>query len=247
METTPSASTTDLTPKPPPKGLITPVDALPAIEKANSRAWKGICWHHSAGADGNTRDWPGIVKYHTSYRIDFNTVTKEEFERRKAAGEGKHFELPWKDVGYHGGIEMVEGAAVYSAGRPLSSIGAHAGVAGASNRFNEEYIGLCAIGDFDKATPPPAIWEKALSVSRMFMEAFQIPASHVLGHREVYDKLGVPRQKSCPGKHWNMEMFREDLGRPAAAPKGHACMVVIKKNGTMAAFNLMDIERVVFS
>ena len=184
---------------------------LPVIDKAGSRPWKGIVWHHSAGPDGKIRDWPGIVKYHTSYRIDFDIVTKEDYERREAAKDGKKFEEPWSAVGYHGGIELVGTDAVFMAGRPLSLKGAHAGVAGASNRFNDEYLGLCAMGNYDVVTPPGKIWGLALAVTREFMKTFEIINAHVIGHREVYDKLGVPRQKSCPGKHWNMDLFREQL------------------------------------
>ncbi len=43
------------------------------------------------------------------------------------------------------------------------------------------------------------------------MEAFAIPADHVIGHREVFDHLGVPRQKSCPGNAWDMGLFRSEL------------------------------------
>jgi hypothetical protein len=47
--------------------------------------------------------------------------------------------------------------------------------------------------------------------SRSFMDAFQIPRENVIGHREVFLKLGVPDEKSCPGNCWNMELFRAEL------------------------------------
>ncbi|OGS06053.1 MAG: hypothetical protein A3J70_08390 [Elusimicrobia bacterium RIFCSPHIGHO2_02_FULL_61_10] len=182
-----------------------------AIDPSRSRPWKGIVWHHSASPDGVGRDWGAIVRYHTSYRVDFQIVTAEEFERRLKLGEGRSFQKPWKSVGYHGGTELVNGAAVFNWGRPLVQIGAHAGVKDASNRFNEEYLGLCSIGDFDKAPPSPEHWDFNLRLTRSFMEAFRIPPSHVIGHREVFDRLGVPRQKSCPGRSWDMDTFRSEL------------------------------------
>lgn len=182
-----------------------------AIDVAASRPWKGIVWHHSASPDSPGRDWPGIVKYHTSYRIDFNIVTPEEFERRRAAGDGKVFQMPWLAVGYNGGTEWVGDEVVFNWGRPLNMVGAHSGVAGCSNIFNEEYLGFCSIGDFDAAPPRPEHWDFNLRLTRAFMGAFNIPASHVIGHREVFDRLGVPRQKSCPGSGWDMEQFRADL------------------------------------
>jgi hypothetical protein len=181
------------------------------IDKVKARAWKGIVWHHSAGPDGIGRDWPSIVKYHTSYRVDYNTVTKEEFERLLKEKKGKSFQTPWKAVGYHGGIELVNGSMVFQYGRSFDMVGAHAGVVGASNAFNTEYLGLCALGNFDLTEPTLDMWKFALGVTKVFMTTFGIPRSHVIGHREVYDRLGVARQKSCPGTKWDMELFRNEL------------------------------------
>jgi hypothetical protein len=90
-------------------------------------------------------------------------------------------------------------------------IGAHAGVQGVSNKFNEEFIGLCCIGNYDPSPPASPLWEFNLSLTRAFMEAFKIPREQVIGHREVYDRLNIPRQKSCPGRSWKMGDFRADL------------------------------------
>jgi len=181
------------------------------IDVSNSRPWKGIVWHHSASPDGITRDWDAIVKYHTSYRIDYKIVSTEEFERQLKLRDGKKFQKPWKFVGYHGGTEWVDGRVVFTWGRSLGIIGAHAGIENVSNQFNEEYLGLCAIGDFDLAPPLPEHWDFNLRLTRAFMDAFRIPASHVIGHREVFDRLGVPRQKTCPGNLWDMDAFRRSL------------------------------------
>jgi len=182
-----------------------------AIDVPRFRHWSGIVWHHSASPDGTMRDWEAIRRYHTAYRVDGDIVSEAEYKRRLAAGIGKSFQAPWSDIGYHGGTEWVNGQVVFNWGRPLSQIGAHAGVKNASNLYNTEYLGLCAVGDFDKAPPKPEHWEFNLRLTRTFMEAFRIPASHIIGHREVYDRLGVPRQKSCPGKCWDMELFRSEL------------------------------------
>lgn len=175
------------------------------------RNWSGIVWHHSASPDGVMRDWDAIRRYHMSYRIDGDIVSAAEYKRRLDARIGKSFQTPWSDIGYHGGTEWVNGQVVFNWGRPLSQIGAHAGVKNASNLYNTEYLGLCAVGDFDNSPPKPEHWEFNLRLTRTFMEAFHIPASHIIGHREVFDRLGVPRQKTCPGKCWDMELFRSEL------------------------------------
>lgn len=205
------------------------------IDTAKSRKWTGIVWHHSATKDDLVhKDVDGIIQYHKSFRIDFNSVAlpqkdeqqgieymkykngeyykKPEYDRyfaelkKKEANpaDKRYFEPAWMDVGYHGLIESAEDKLVFRYGRPLSMIGAHAGY----KVFNEECIGLCAIGNFDKDQVPRAYWEFALMVTRTYMDKFSIPMANVLGHREVYDKMGVPRQKQCPGKYWNMDYFR---------------------------------------
>jgi N-acetylmuramoyl-L-alanine amidase len=208
---------TIMTPPPPPKPVRLEVITLAKpksdleIPLAGARTWRGICWHHSASPDKPTRDWNGIVKYHTSHRVDFDIVTKEEFERRLQLHQGKVFEKPWKDVGYHAGTELVNGEPVFHWGRPLSMVGAHAGVSGVSNKFNEEYIGICCIGNYDPISPSPKLWEFNLMVTRALMSAFRISKENVIGHREVFDRLKIPRQKSCPGKSWNLDLFRAEL------------------------------------
>jgi hypothetical protein len=181
------------------------------IDKSRSRKWSGIVWHHSASPDGQTRDWPGIVRYHTSPRIDFEIVSPDDYERRLKIHDGKVFQPAWKCVGYHGGTEWVDGKVVFTWGRPLDQIGAHAGVKGCSNLFNTEYLGLVAIGNFDAKPPAPEHWEFNLQVTRAFMKAFDISAGRVIGHREVFTKLNVPVQKSCPGRSWSMDSFRSCL------------------------------------
>jgi hypothetical protein len=186
--------------------------AIP-IDVATSRPWKGLVLHHSATPDGQMRDWDGIRRYHMSWRIDFSPCKggKEEFDRRLAAGDGKVFQQPWKDIAYHAGIEYVNGQLTFQWGRPLNQIGAHAGVKGCSNLFNVDYLGLCVVGDFDSAQPDPALWDFTLQTIRAFMDAFRFGPSKVLGHREVFERLGVPVQKSCPGRSWSMADLRASL------------------------------------
>ena len=43
------------------------------------------------------------------------------------------------------------------------------------------------------------------------MDAYNINRENVIGHREVFDALGVPRQKNCPGDMWDLDKFRNEL------------------------------------
>jgi N-acetylmuramoyl-L-alanine amidase len=176
-----------------------------------SISWNGIVWHHSQGPDGEANDWEGIKRYHTSYRVNYSIVSKERFDRMKKKKPHSTFQKPWSDIGYHGGVELIDGEYVYQIGRPLGRSGAHSAVAGVSNEFNKTHVGLCAIGDFDKDVPPEEQWELCLAVTRTFMDTYNIKKEDVIGHREVYSSLGVSVQKSCPGDFWDMDKFRNEL------------------------------------
>lgn len=179
---------------------------------AESRKWDGIVWHHSYSKDNpNTDEWAGITRYHTSWRIDGDIVTQAEFDRRQAAKQGKSFEKPWSDIGYHGGVERANGGeVVWRQGRPWTKAGAHAGHPG-NNKFNEKYMGLCCVGNFDLVKPDDETWEFCLEATRELMKTFGIPKDKVLGHRETYAILGIPPAKSCPGTQWGMAEFRNQL------------------------------------
>lgn len=181
------------------------------LDLDTSYEWEGIVWHHSATRDTNYKDWDGIRKYHTSYRIDYNIVDRKEFTDALEEGRKGVFQRPWSDIGYHGGVEMIEGAYEFTWGRPLRRTGAHAAVKGVSNFYNKKYIGMCAIGNYDAEEPPAEMWDLCLRVTRTLMDAYNIPGGNVIGHREVYGKLGVAVQKSCPGTQWNLEKFRDEL------------------------------------
>lgn len=84
--------------------------------------------------------------------------------------------------------------------RPLSIVGCQ--VAG----DNHSSIGICYIG----LSPTP------LQVESMFYLCSDLILEHninidsgVLGHHEYYDRIGKPREKTCP--NFNMESFRAGL------------------------------------
>lgn len=181
------------------------------IDKTKSRPWKGLCVHHSATLDGQARDWDAIRRFHKSYRVDSVVVSEAEFNRRLQSRQGTSFIRPWKDVAYHAGIEYVDGRLTFQWGRPLSEIGAHAGVKGCSNVYNTDFIGLAVVGNFDLAPPKPELWDFTLQIVRAFMDAFGFGATKILGHREVFERLGVPVQKSCPGRYFDIPRLRQEV------------------------------------
>jgi len=132
-----------------------------------------IILHHSLTKDGFTVSWPVIRKYHVET-------------------------LGWRDIGYHFGIELVREDYGYEAlvGRPWTAIGAH-------TRFlNDQSLGICFIGNFDKAEPPEAQWMKGVDLVQSLLRVFDLPVSAVKGHRDF------ATYKSCPGKFFDLDRFR---------------------------------------
>lgn len=181
------------------------------IMPTNASAWKGVVIHHSENKDNpGMNDWESIRHYHKSWRIDGTIVTEDTWRERKARGDGKKFEKPWRDIGYHLGVERDSNQLIVRIGRSWTTTGAHAGLP-STNEYNEEFLGLCVVGNYDKAAPDQEMWDLVLSVVRALMDRFSIQTENVIGHREVYDRAGVPREKECPGSFFDMGKFRKEL------------------------------------
>lgn len=163
-----------------------------------------IIIHHSASIDGVTRDWDAIRKYHMSYRHQGNIISKERYEELRDAGK-LGLETPWSDVGYHFGIEEVDGKVVVHNGRPVGEIGAHC------VGFNSKSIGICFVGNYDKEPPSSDKLFFGVSLCRQLMKQFRIPRDQVIGHRESYPLLKGPVVKTCPGSAFDMDAFRQRL------------------------------------
>ena len=177
---------------------------IPTFDITNTILWTGIVVHHSATKDSKLNDWEGIKKFHTSYRFNGDIITKEQAENMLANGEQRVVK-PWQAIGYHFGLERINNALQVMIGRPLSMVGAHA------KGFNHTHIGVCIIGNFDKASPAEDVWESAIKLVRGIMYAFRLSHISVLGHRETFNIRNVPVEKTCPGKLWPLQDMRESL------------------------------------
>lgn len=172
--------------------------------------WKGICLHHSATVDGKVNDIEAIRRFHKSWRVDGVIVDEKTYTRKLKDNDGHTFLKPWKEIGYHFLTEQRGEEIVWDFGRPLDMDGAHAGTS-KSNFFNTAYIGVCAVGNYDKIEPPKEIWDTCLEICRVLTSYFEIPKQCVIGHREVYDQLFITREKTCPGLKWDLQAFRDQL------------------------------------
>ena len=164
--------------------------------------WKFILIHHSATPDGKVNDWDSIRRYHMSYRIDGVIIaSKDEFDRRKAAGQGKLFETPDLDIGYNFGIEEQAGAILLKIGRPLTMSGAHCKEAS----MNSLSIGICVVGDYDKEILNDTKHDLLVDVCLALCLMFKIPTSNIQGHRQY------ATYKSCPGKNIDPSLIAAEV------------------------------------
>lgn len=132
-----------------------------------------IILHHSATKDNQTFSWNDIRRYHT--------VTRG-----------------WRDIGYHFGIEDIEGGIELIVGRFVGEIGAHC------KGYNSDSVGICMVGNWSLESPDKYRWEKCLTLVRHLMFFLYIPREQVFGHREL-------AATECPGLLFNIDQFRRDL------------------------------------
>lgn len=131
---------------------------------------RGVIIHHSLTKDGKVCDWAGIKRYHMQ-------------------------EKGWSDIGYHLGIERVEGVLTTLTGRPLYQVGAHC-------LGHNDTIGLCIVGNFDLAPPDDETLRYAASLVSGHLRMFDLPIESVRRHHDF-------AAKSCPGSKFPWEKFIE--------------------------------------
>jgi len=138
-----------------------------------------IILHHSATKDSGTVSWNAIRRYHVN---------------------GNH----WGDIGYHFGIEHVadpgdpQGSAEILVGRTLDRDGAH------TTGQNASAIGICFVGNFDAAAPPPDQWRQGVKLVAWLCRHYGILPNRIYGHRDF-------AHKTCPGTMFDMDAFRADV------------------------------------
>lgn len=146
-----------------------------------------IIIHHSLTKDGTVADWDAIRRYH-----------------REVNG--------WSDIGYHYGIERVGKGILLQIGRPESQPGAHT----KEMHMNSKSLGICVVGNFDLAPPGLEIMRFLAEIVKRKVAEYGIPVSAILGHREVGAMAGFDwrkgQYKTCPGRHFNMDLLRQMVG-----------------------------------
>jgi N-acetylmuramoyl-L-alanine amidase len=139
--------------------------------------------HHSLTKDSGTVSWNAIRRYH---------MTPEE-QGGPAGG-------PWKDIGYHLGVELVTTAdlSTYEAllGRPWDEAGAHC------PGMNSHSLGVCFIGNFDEVVPPEEQLIVGAKWIAYWLRRYGISLASIFPHHQFHPK-------SCPGTKFSMEHLKE--------------------------------------
>ena len=149
-----------------------------------------IIIHHSKSADGPRMSWAGIRRYHT-------------------VGKG------WRDIGYHYGIEIIDGECEVLVGRLMTTNGAHC----TAKHMNVRSLGVCVVGDFDLAVPSVIRWNVVVALVTSLVETIHADVGDVLGHGEVDPIYANGAPRTCPGKMFDMHRFRADLRFALTQPR----------------------------
>lgn len=170
-----------------------------------SRNWQGIVLHHSEVMNRTPEQWESIRKYHKSWKYNYNSISKEEADELIA--KGKKVERPWSDIGYHIGLASSEDWKTFTwlKGRSLISDGA------ACIGFNQTYLQLCVLGDYDILTPPDTLYAELARALFNLCTQLKIETNRIIGHRESYALLNTKKLKTCPGNNFDLNRVRRLL------------------------------------
>jgi hypothetical protein len=146
------------------------------------RAWSAIVIHHSATGEGNAAIFD---KWHRE-------------------------ENGWNGVGYDfvigNGTDSPDGAVEPTYRWRGQLTGAHAGGT-PGNWANEEGIGICLVGDFNRTAPTARQMDSLVRLVRFLQQRYGIPRSRVYGHGSVPGG----HVTDCPGRRFPMSWLKSNL------------------------------------
>lgn len=160
----------------------------------SKRTWAFSIIHHSATPDGAfISDFDAIKKFHMSYRLKGDIITKDEAE--KLIAQGQRVIMPWVDIAYHYVIEYDGGKLVVKEGRTLETSGAHC------VGMNGKGLGICLVGNYDVKEPDDEQYNLLADVNVAIMKAYNVPIQNIKPHHFY------AAWKSCPGNKFNWMKF----------------------------------------
>jgi hypothetical protein len=144
--------------------------------------WRYVMLHHSLTPDSGTVSWNAIRRFHVHLK-------------------------GWHEIGYHFGAELVADplpgvppSYEVMLGRSPLQIGAHC----YQDNMNRLALGVCLVGNFDLAPPPPGQLAATARLVRWLLVLLNVGPENVIAH-------GDHAPKTCPGSKFDMNEFRSRL------------------------------------
>jgi hypothetical protein len=162
------------------RAAVTLPAAQPGWEPAvTPRQWQWIVIHHSATATGSAATFDSWHRNHNH----------------------------WDELGYHfvigNGTASGDGQVEIGPRWLKQKHGAHCRV-GDDETYNQTGIGICLVGDFQKARPTEAEMQALAALVDWLSLRFAIPDSHIIGH-------GTVDVTTCPGRYFPMAGLRRRI------------------------------------
>ena len=146
------------------------------------KRWKAVVVHHSATENGNS--------------AIFGKLHKQE----------RH----WKGIGYDfvigNGTNSSNGQVEVTFRWKSQIAGAHCGGT-KGNWANEEGIGICLVGDFNKTRPTSSQMQSLVKLVDFLQRRYNIPKSRIYGHGTTPGA----QPTDCPGRMFPMARFKSML------------------------------------
>lgn len=151
--------------------------------KVAEKRWRAVVIHHSGTDSGNAAIF-------------------DDWHRN---------ERHWQGVGYDfvigNGRDCADGRVEVTFRWRQQIPGAHVGGTPA-NWANVDAVGICIVGDFNKASPTRRQMASLVKLVRFLQKRYNIPTSRIYGHK---DTPGYTGKTQCPGRYFSMSAFKRML------------------------------------
>jgi hypothetical protein len=146
------------------------------------------------------KKWTAIVIHHSATQ-NGNAAIFDKWHR-----EGNH----WEGVGYDfvigNGTDSGDGQIETTFRWREQKTGAHCGGT-PGNWANEEAIGICLVGNFNRTVPTTRQMQSLVRLTRFLQERYGIPKSRIFGHNSTPGA----RATDCPGADFPMPQLKSML------------------------------------
>jgi N-acetyl-anhydromuramyl-L-alanine amidase AmpD len=179
-----------------PAGTLRPLPQIEGTSIVVPRAWE---------PEEESRNWKWIVIHHSASDTG-GALTFDQWHRKRGFDElGYHFVID-------NGSGLPDGNVEVGSRWLKQKYGAHA--KSEDGRYNQQGIGICLVGNFEKGQPTARQWEVLVKLVSYISRKYHVAPENIIGHQDVNPKT------LCPGKGLSLEKLRKDV--EAYPPKQHS-------------------------